>query len=158
QQAIAFLTRSNNIDEYNLSHNILPGSERQKLAYLSTFFVQTNYTLSLHTQSAPGDPQARDLALTTLIQRKGRALDAMTNSIAPRRRRASAQDRDLLDQLASARPQLATLTLRGPGRADPVAFRAQLSQLEELFERLEGELSSRSREFQSQSQPLTLAK
>jgi len=157
-QAIAFLTRSNNLGERNLSRNLLVGSERQKLAYLSTFLVETNYTLALHTQSAPSDLQARDLAFTTLIQRKGRALDSMTDAIAPLRRHASAQDRALIDQPSNTRTQLATLMLRGPGTADPAVYRVQLAQLKQLFEKLEGELSSHSREFQAQSQPLTLAK
>src|SRR5262245_28079717 len=144
RQAIAFLTRSNNIGEDNLSHNLLPGSERHKLAYLSTFLAQTRYTLSLHMQFAPGDPQARELALITLLQRKGRALDAMTDAVAALRRRAAVQDQALLDQLSNTRSQLAALTLRGPGKADPATYRAQLGQIEEQFERLEGELSSRS--------------
>jgi CHAT domain-containing protein/Tfp pilus assembly protein PilF len=156
-QAITFQSRANTVVERNFSLNLASGSERQKLAYLAVFSNDTDFTLSLHSQAAPDDPQALNLAFTTLLRRKGRGLDAMTDTIATLRRRATPQDLMLLDQLAEARSQLAALTLKDSGAVNPDAYRASLRLLEEKVENLEADLSARSVEFRAQSQPATLA-
>lgn len=154
-QAVAQLRQALEISEQNLNRNLLVGSEQQKANYLNLFADDLNNAIALHTQAAPQDATALDLALTTLLRRKGRGLDAMTNAIATLRRRASAQDQVKLDQVAQLRSQLATLTLRGAEAMSPAAYRAQLRQLEDQAEKLESELSSRSAEFRSQTQPVT---
>jgi CHAT domain-containing protein/Tfp pilus assembly protein PilF len=155
-QATTFQSRANAIREHNLAHNLAAGSERQKLAYLALFSKDTDFTLSLHSQFAPDDPQALNLALTTLLRRKGRGLDAMTDTIANLRRRATPHDQAIFDKLADARSQLAALTLKDAS-ANPDAYRAQLKPLEEKVESLEAELSTRRVEFRAQSQPVTIS-
>src|SRR5262249_48229748 len=107
--------------------------------------------------SAPDDPAARDLAITTILRRKGRALDAMTDSIAALRRRATPEDQALLDQLKEARSQLAWLVLNGPQRITRVEHRARIKSLEEQIEKIEATISSRSDEFRALSQSVTIA-
>jgi CHAT domain-containing protein/Flp pilus assembly protein TadD len=155
-QAIISLSRATTVDERNFSINLFSGSERQKLAYLDIFSKQTDLTLSLHSQAAPNDPQAYDLAFTTLLRRKGRGLDVMTDTIAILRRSAAPEDKTLFDRLTEARSQLAALSLREPGAAKPGTSRTRLETLKEKVEELEEELSSRSAEFRKQSQPITL--
>ncbi len=153
--SIAQLTRAIEISERNLSRNLLFGSERQKLSYLQLFSDDTNNALALHAQAAPRDKQALELAVTTLLRRKGRGLDAMTDSVAVLRRRAHPQDQTKFAQLSELRSRIATLALRNTeGKA---ADRRQLQQLEDAAETLEAELSTRSAEFRSQTQPITLA-
>src|SRR5262249_39121260 len=118
-QAVKFQSRANAVGERNLALNLANGSERQKLAYLALFSKQIDFTLWLHSQAAQNDPQALSLAFTTLLRWKGRGLDAMTNMIATLRRRATPQDRDLFDQLAEARSQLAAFILRESDSAKP---------------------------------------
>jgi CHAT domain-containing protein/Tfp pilus assembly protein PilF len=156
QQAVSFLTRSNEVRERNLIRTLLIGSERQKLIYLGLFAPEVNSTLSLHAQSAPDDPQALRLALTTLLRRKGRTLDNMTDTITALRRRASPQGQALLNQLSDVHSQLAALTLRGPGTSNPTSYRSQLKQLEDQAEEIEAEISAHSSEFRTQVQPITL--
>lgn len=155
-QAIAQLNRALEISEQNLNRNLLYGSEQQKASYLNLFAEDLNDAVALHTQAAPQDVTALELALTTLLRRKGRGLDAMTDAIAALRRRASAQEQAKFDQLAQVRSRLATLTLRGAETMPPATYRLQLKQLEDQAEKLEAELSSRSVEFRSQTQPVTL--
>src|SRR5262245_11655137 len=157
REAIAFQSRANAVTEYNLALNIATGSERQKLAFLAIFSKQTDFTLWLHSQAAPGNPDAIDLAFTTLLRRKGRGLDVMTDTIATFRRHAAPQDQALLDQLTDARSQLAELTLRESGATMSETSSARLKLLEEKVEDLEAELSARSAEFRSQTQSVTLA-
>ncbi len=156
-QAIALMTRGNDIIERSLDQYLVGGSERQKLALLSTIAPQVARTIALHTLSAPNDPAALKLALTTLLQRKGRGQDVMADAIAQLRRRATPEDQKLLNQLADARSKLATATLKGPGKDTPDAYRAQLKQLTEQSEKLESEISARNAEFRVQTQPVTLA-
>jgi CHAT domain-containing protein/tetratricopeptide (TPR) repeat protein len=156
-RAIEFQARANAAGERNLALNLATGSQRQKLAYLALFSKETDFTLSLHSQLAPDNPQAFDMAFTTLLRRKGRGLDAMTDTIATLRRRARPQDRMLFDRLTEARSQLAAVTLRGPGAAQADNYREKRTSLEEEVEKLEAELSSRSAEFRTQLQPVTLA-
>jgi len=155
-QALTFLSRANAVDEGNFALNLAIGSERQKLAYLALFSQRIDFTLSLHSQVAPNDPQALDIAFTTLLRRKARGLDAMTDTIAIFRRHATPQDQAFFDQLAQVRSQLAALTLKGPNATKPGIYRTQLQQLEDEVDKLEAELSSRSAGFRTQTLPVTL--
>lgn len=156
-QAVASQSRGVAISERNIAHNLADGSEGQKLAFLSTLLDETNVTISLHARSAPDNAAARDLALTTILQRKGRALDAMTDSIAALRRRATPEDQKLLDQLKEARARLARLVLDGPQRTTLAEHQSRIKVLEQQRETLEGEISRRSAGFRAQSQPVTIS-
>src|SRR5262249_17862310 len=123
----------------------------------ATLSTQTDETVSLHVRAAPDDPTARDLAATTILQRKGRALDATSDSLSTLRRRFIAQDRTVLDRLTDTNAHLARLVLGGPQRISPAGHQRQIKALEEQREILETEISNRSAEFRAQSQPVTLA-
>ena len=154
--AITLSTRSTSISERNISFNILSGSERQKLAYLATFSLETNQVLSLHVTSAPDNPDAFRLALTTALRRKGRALDAMSDSFALLRRHLKSDDLALLDQLSQSRTRLSNLLLAGPDRLPIAQYKSEVSNLQEQVEQLEAQISNRSAEFRTQSQPVSI--
>jgi len=156
-QAVELQSHANDIAEYNLTLNLGAGSERQKLAYMAFSEKQTDFTFLLHSQIAPDDPQALKLAFTTLLRQKGRALDAMTDTIATLRRRATPQDQKLFDQLIEARSQLASLILKESDASNLDTYRIRLGPLEEKVENLEAELSVRSAEFRAHAQPVTLS-
>jgi CHAT domain-containing protein/Tfp pilus assembly protein PilF len=156
-QAVAILSRANAIDERNFALELAIGSERQKLAYLSKFSEQTEFTLSLQSRAAPNDAQALNLAFTTLLQRKARGLDAMTDTIATLRRHATPPVQALFDRLTRARSQLASLKLRDSGAGQSNTYRTRVKELEGEIEKVEGELSSSSDEFLNQAQPVTLS-
>jgi CHAT domain-containing protein/Tfp pilus assembly protein PilF len=156
-QAITILSRANAIDERNFALQLAIGSERQKLFYLSRFSERTEFTLSLHSRAAPNDAQALALSFTTLLQRKGRGLDAMTDTIATLRRHATPQVRALFERLTRARSQLASLKLIDSGAGQLNTYRTRVNELEGEIERVEGELSSRSAAFRNQVQPVTLS-
>jgi CHAT domain-containing protein/Tfp pilus assembly protein PilF len=156
-QAVTFLSRANAVDEHNFVLNLASGSERQKLAYLDIFSQRIDFTLSLHSRAAPNDPQALNLAFTTLLRRKARGLDAMTDTIATLRRHATPQVLTLFNQFTEALSRLAALKLKEPGTAKPDFYRTQVKQLEDKVDGLEGELSAHSTEFRKQKQPVTLA-
>ncbi len=157
-QAINAMSRACSISERNLALNFAVGSERQKLDFLATLVKETNRAISLHARLAGNDAAARELSLTTILRRKGRALDAMTDSIAALRRRATPEDQKLLDQLRETRAQLARLALGAPPRGvTPAEYQRRVRTFTEQREKLEAEISQRSAEFRAQAQPVTLA-
>ncbi len=156
-QAVMFQSRADSVAERNITRNLASGCERQKLAYLGLFTKQTDFTLSLHSRIAPNHPQALDLALTTLLRRKGRGLDSMADTMSALRLHATPQDQALLDQLVETRSELAAHTLKEFGKGAPGAYWTQFKPLEEKVEQLEAELSVRSYKFRAQTQPVTLA-
>lgn len=156
QRAVALKSRSNDIFERNIAINLATGSERQKLLYLETLSGQTNSTISLHVHSAPGSSAARRLALISILRRKGRALDAMADSISTLRRRLLPQDQSLLDHLNEARAQMADLALKATGQSDLAKYQSETRLLREEMDRLESEISARSSEFSVQAKPVTI--
>ncbi|MDX6272442.1 MAG: hypothetical protein QOD28_3665 [Acidobacteriota bacterium] len=157
ERAVTGLTRAAEISEHNVALILVTSSERQKQLYLDTIVGETDSIISLNVTDAPKSDAATRLALTTILRRKGRALDAMTDQIAALRRRAAPEDQKLLDQLAAARAQLANVQLGGAnGNLAPAARQAQLAVLGEEIERLETDISRRSAEFRAQAQPVTL--
>lgn len=154
--AVQFLQRNLEIRERNLNLVIASGSEDQKQLYINTLSGETSYAVWLHVRVAPTNPNAAQLALTTILRRKGRALDAMTDQIAILRQRAAPQDRQLLDQLAVARSQLATLQLSNSPALTLEARQAGTTRLAAAVAQLEDQVSRRSAEFRSLFQSVTL--
>ncbi|MBO0720443.1 MAG: tetratricopeptide repeat protein [Blastocatellia bacterium] len=155
-QAVKFQLRADIAGESNITHNLISGSERQKLAFLAHLSEQTDRTISLHLRSAPADPVARDLAATMILQRKGRALDVTSQNLNALRARFNAEDQSLLDRLTETRSQLARFVLRGPQKMAAEQYQAHIKELEVQAEKDEAEISSRNDEFRAQSQPVTL--
>jgi CHAT domain-containing protein/Tfp pilus assembly protein PilF len=157
-QAVAILSRANAIDERNFALQLTIGSERQKLQYLSKFSEQTEFTLTLQSRAAPNDARALDLAFTTLLQRKARGLDAMTDTIATLRRDAKPKVHALFEQLTRARSQLASLKLTDSGAGQQLkTYRTRVKKLEDEIDKVEGDLSSSSDAFRNQVQRVTLS-
>ena len=156
-KAIAFQTRADAIVEAQLALNLAVGSERQKLAFVRGASERTDRTLSLHLREAPASQDAAALAALVLLQRKGRVLDAMIDTIAAVRQRvADPADRALIDQLNTTTTQLARLALTAPGESREDDRRTAIAELEARKERLESELSGHSAELRARIQPVTL--
>jgi CHAT domain-containing protein len=159
KNANKFQSQMESAVESDIVLNLAIGSERQKLTYLSSSFLtaRTDRTVSLNLQLEPDSPQAAATAATVLVQRKGRVLDAITDTLGLLRKHSSAEDQALLDQLKETSTQLARLVLRGGQGLSPEEYRQTLRQLQEKKEKLENTISHHSDEFRAQSQAVTLA-
>ncbi|WP_414590159.1 tetratricopeptide repeat protein, partial [Scytonema sp. PCC 10023] len=145
------------VDEQNLIYNLNAGFERQKRDYLATISGTIHATISLHLNSAPNNPTAARLALTTILQRKGRILDIFTNSLQILRQRVNDTDsQKLINELSDTYSQLASLIYNRPEKLSVDQYRLQVVSLEETAKQLESKLSARSAEFRSLSQPVRL--
>jgi CHAT domain-containing protein/Tfp pilus assembly protein PilF len=155
-QAVKFQSRANAASERTLAHNLITGSERDKLAYLATVLDQTDRTISLHIRSAPNDPEARKLAATMILQRKGRALDATSQNFNALRSRFNPEDQELLDRLKETHSQIARMVLSGPQRMSSERHQARIKELEDQAEKDAANISRRSDEFRALFAPVTL--
>lgn len=156
-ETLRLLARNADLRERNLALILNAGSEEQKRRYMATLANETDATVSFHVRTAPNERGAAELALTTVLRRKGRVLDAMTDQIGALRRRLNAEDRALLDQLSRARSELARLQLKeSAGEAAAAEHKTEKARLETDIERLEGEVSARSAEFRTEARPFTL--
>ncbi|MEG4114147.1 tetratricopeptide repeat protein, partial [Microcoleus sp. Pol12B3] len=155
-RAVAFLTRGVNLQEQHLAVNLTMGSESQKGAYITTLSGTTDGTVSLHIQDAPNNPDAVRLALTTVLRRKGRILEVLTDSLITLRQNITPENQKLLDQLNATRTQLAALIFNKPENLPLEQYRNQVATLKTQAEKQEAELSRRSAEFRKISQPVTI--
>ena len=146
EKAIAAQTRANEILEYNALLNLRIGSEREKLAYMQTLEDVDSNTMTLNFRAAANSPAARELALTSVLQRKGRVLDALSDSFEALRRRFDAQDQKLFEDLNRATTDLVNFVANAQSLA-PDEYRRELKTLEEKRETIENQISRRSAGF-----------
>ncbi|WP_437759757.1 CHAT domain-containing tetratricopeptide repeat protein [Sorangium sp. So ce1389] len=139
-------------EDRHLTRLLTSGAEREKLAFLGRLERSTSETISLHAISAPKNGEAAALALTTILRRKARALDAMAGSLASLRRSMTRQDQALLDRLGEIDAELSARAYR-----DPPGQRARVQALVEEREGVEAEVSRRSAAFRAEQRPVLLA-
>ncbi|MBD2327997.1 CHAT domain-containing tetratricopeptide repeat protein [Alkalinema sp. FACHB-956] len=154
--AIALLNQGLTIEETNLSTHLAFGAEDQKQDYIAQLSGTTDGAISLHLQAQPTNPQAAQLALTTLFRRKGRILDATSLSLASLRQNLTPENQTLLNQLADRTSQLAALPYSPLLRTDPTTYRQQLQTLTQQVSDLQADLARRSATYRQQTQPITL--
>ncbi|MBI4750640.1 MAG: tetratricopeptide repeat protein [Acidobacteria bacterium] len=155
-EALNYLVRSNETIERDLKRNLISGSERQKVLYLRKTSGFLDSTLSLQAEVDPGNQEALRAAMTVVLRRKGRALDAMAETFATLRRQSDPETQTLLDEYANLTSQISTLTLKGPGKNKPEEHQAYIKKLEVQKEKLENDISRRSVEFAVQTRPVTV--
>jgi CHAT domain-containing protein/Tfp pilus assembly protein PilF len=155
--AIQFQSRVDEVIEHNIELRMAIGPERQKLSYLSSMSERTDRTISLNVDLAPNDSAASALAALVILQRKGRAQDAMSDSFTSLRLRSTEAEQALLKQYNDTTAELATLVLNGPQTTPFEKHREKINQLEKQKEQLESEISRHSDEFRAHSQHVTIA-
>ena len=155
-RAVAHQSRAAEIAEHHLRLILAAGSEQQKQLYMRTLTGETFGIVSLHARSAPASPEAARLALTSILRRKGRVLDAMAEQVELLRRRLTPEARLLFDRLARARTELATLTLAVGAAGLPARSRAAAVELEAEIGRLEAAVGDHSSQFREQTRPVTI--
>jgi CHAT domain-containing protein/Tfp pilus assembly protein PilF len=158
-RAVEALTRGTEISERTIN-SVLTGStgtENQKHAYMAmdSIAFETKGAVTLHMQFAPNSEQAARLALITLFRRKGRVLDAVSDTIQRLRQHLNPDDAQLLDELTIARSLLAALALNGPEDVPPSQYETELHRAQAEADRLETTISTRSAELRAEFKPIT---
>ncbi|HET9834510.1 MAG TPA: CHAT domain-containing tetratricopeptide repeat protein, partial [Vicinamibacterales bacterium] len=155
--AIEFQRRADAAIETQLTLNLAIGSERQKLAFVNSLADRTARTVSLDAANQFKEPAITELAALVVLQRKGRVLDAMTDTLAPVRQRLGTETAQrLFDDLAATTRELARLALSDPPDLPSTDRPAAIKRLEAQKENLEYALSQQSAEFRPQARSVTL--
>jgi CHAT domain-containing protein len=156
-KALDAQTQAGAIEDHNLALNLAAGTERWKLSYLDALSNQTSRIISLHTTFAASNQSAARLGAVAVLQRKGRAQDAMSESLDALRGRFGREDQALLDQLHTSTAQLARLILDGPGRMNLAEYYQRVKTADEQRQKVEEEISRHSAGYYERSRPVTLS-
>lgn len=145
--SIIYQNRANLILEKNIEAALTSASERQQFEYLTSQSKHTNQPIFLHLRYLQDSKDAGEIALTKILQMKGRALDAVSNSRAALRQRFNANDQALFDQLNALHAQVAKLELNGPQKISLAEHQKLLSSLKEKKDYLDVEINRLSKGF-----------
>lgn len=155
-QAVSHLKRAEDILEDSFAPVLATGSEKHKQLRLGQAALSTNHVISFHLHSAPRSAEAARLALTTILRRKGRTLDVMTEQTGALRHSLNPQDSALLSKLAAVRSQRASLALNRKDQSDALSVVTEINRLDAERDQLEGAMSRRGAELLQQAPPVTL--
>ncbi len=155
-KAEQLLTEGLEIAEKDLTLMLKTGTEADHAVYFQKNGYQLDTAINFHYQYAPKSASAGRLGLTTLLRRKGRVLDAAAASLATIRSKLSADDKQLLDDLASARAKLSKLTVAGPSATGDADYAKEVTVLEDQISKLELAVGKKSAAYRVVSQPIEL--
>lgn len=157
-QAISLLQEGLDIEEWNLNINLASLADEQRQAYTATLSDSTDRAISLSIQSAPQSFAATQLALTTLLRRKGRILTASRSNLQRLRQNATPENLVLLNNLTDVRRQLAAFTFNPPQNLPPDRYQTLLAELEAKENDLSSTLARRSAVLRAEAEPVEIAK
>ena len=156
EKAIDAQARANEIYEFNTTLNLSVGSERQRLTYLKRLIYVQDQTITLSVKTASRSDKAAELAMTTILQRKGRVLDSISDSMVALRDRLDSEGRTLVERLNDVTTKLAAIVINGPGTGGVDAYQKQVDKLTAQREDLENQISRLSAGYFSTTRPVTL--
>jgi CHAT domain-containing protein len=151
------LARGLDIAERELALILATGSEADHGVYFHRNAYLVDVAIQLHTRDAPHSARAAELAMTTVLRRKGRILDASAGAMAALRGRLSPDDAQVLERLDETRAKLAKLILAGPDATGPQGYGKAVAALDEEARELEEFIRKRSAAYRVISQPIDLA-
>lgn len=156
-KAISSFSRANaQVDQLFYDDLFQNSNEDEKLAQEKIFIsVATDMSLSFYLRSASDDSKFAALAIQTVLQRKGRILDASVSNREQLLRFTKPEDRPLLDNYLALRQRYRTLQ-NGLKNANAIQVIAELNALESQIRTLAAELEKRITYFPHDWRPLSL--
>ncbi|EDX84369.1 Tetratricopeptide repeat family [Synechococcus sp. PCC 7335] len=149
------------IEEQNLSDLFLGASEIRIQQYIKQLLATTNLrvSFSLEDFNAAGKSDQADtlkLALTNVLQRKGRVLEAAAVRFEQIRANLTAENQQRLDELSDVRTEIAKLRFEGLGNRSQLAYQSELDRLTDRAEILEDQLARSSAAFRLETLPVSV--
>ncbi len=155
-RALQLFTQSEDILEENLSTLISSGTEAEKQAYISTLQGYANAIVAVNMQRTPENQQSLELALTTILRRKGRILDSVSSDFQKAKQQFSADELQMLDELNQTRSEVSELRFSRSLDISEKQFLSELQQLEAKFNQLSETLAQRSSELYIETPPISI--
>ncbi len=135
-----YLERALEAEERLLVDVLATGSERDKQLFIERDRSTANWAVQYQVLDAPDDPRALHIAVTSVLRRKGRALDATAAARGALRRNLGVEARDLYDRSRDLRERRARM--QGARTAPDDTAGADLEELEREIEWMSKELVS----------------
>jgi CHAT domain-containing protein len=157
-QAEPLLARAADIAEQQLRTMLERLSESRKRALMALLQGDTERLISFQADATSSSPPALELALTTILRRKGRIVDSVADSQTRLRAHLTPALQQQLDQLSQVRSELVGRLYApvGPPTA-AAAHRDEIASLRARMDELEAQLSAASDEYRTQVAPVTMA-
>lgn len=156
QEASRFLAESLDLEEAKLRLELLAGGEWEKQFFVQSFIRSLQLSVAINANYASKDVNATQLALTTILRRKGRVLDAISDQSSTLRRSAGPETVALLNELNQQVSRQSQLKIRGPQNLSPRDYQASINDSQEKIEELELKLNASNERIRSQNQAVTL--
>jgi len=152
------LARAADIEEQQLRTELERLSEPRKRALMALLQGETESRVSFHADVVPSSETALELALTTVLRRKGRIVDSLADSQTRLRAHLTPALQQQLDQLSHVRSELVDQLYAPAGPpTGAAAHRDAIKALRTRMDELEAALSAASDEFRTQVAPVTVA-
>jgi CHAT domain-containing protein/tetratricopeptide (TPR) repeat protein len=140
-KAFSFQQKGITLNEKSLDAMLQIGSERQKIDYLKSVSSFRELAIALNVRFGNENADASENGLNSIFQNKGRALDAVTNSIESLRKHIRIEDEPLLVELTEINKQLAENFSGNSTKISASERKKQLEVLNEKKEKLEIQIS-----------------
>lgn len=156
RKTIEYLSETAKVRERELQRTLTIGTERQRLAFARDLQDDLYKILSFcfGAQSCNGD--AARLSATLVLQRKGRVLDAMTDTMQRVRMELPPEDRKLLYRLEEVHAEISRQISPTLVTGDLPRVPVRLEQLLKREAELQSALSYKSASYQSALRPVSL--
>jgi CHAT domain-containing protein/sirohydrochlorin ferrochelatase len=157
-QAVELHNQSSTIQEKELSRVLVVGSERDKQDYINNISTNPDASMSLAFLSNRTD--ADRLALTNVLRRQGRILDATAATVQSIRPRLKDRPdlQKLFDDWQATLQAQAALTNSQLNQKNPQEYQTRYQELEQRGQNLEAQLSKQSSIFRQTIAPIELEK
>jgi CHAT domain-containing protein len=157
-QAVEFHDRGSVIQENILSKTLVIGSEQDKKDYVDNISTGSDLSIDLAIKSNRND--ADQLALTNVLRRQGRILDATAATIQNIRTRLKERPdlQELFDNWQTTLQAQADLTTSQLSQKNPQEYKIRYQELAQRGQQLETQLSKQSAIFGQTIAPVELAK
>ncbi len=154
-KALFYLEQSADIADRDLEHLGFLFSEAQKRDFVARLNRQrqTEGILSFATATGSGRPGALQLALRTVLRRKGRVLDAMVGNSRFLREAKTPEERQLFKDLLETRAELSRLLLGGAMLPEQ---QKKLIELKSKLNQMEDEIARRSIVYRNEMKPISV--
>ncbi|NEQ99493.1 MAG: CHAT domain-containing protein [Cyanothece sp. SIO2G6] len=159
-QAINTFRLGLDIEQQDFDFNLASLGEGDRIAYVARLISTLNtlnYVLSLNLDAAPNLPEAKQFALTTLLRRKGRILDAGVSTQDISQQSATPEDLELRNQLVQVQEEISSLTLQPPADLSESDYQTRLTRLSSEANRLQSLLSRQTANVALEAQSVELS-
>lgn len=154
-EAIETLEAGIALEQRRFDRQLAAQGEAGRQRYAASVSSTLSHAVSLHLKTAPDNRAAAQLAVTTLLRRKGRVLEAGLTTLELLQNNPNPEDQRLLAELDQLRQQLAAISFGEA--ASSAQAQAQQRTLRSQIDAIDVTLARRSAALASEAPPVELA-